>query len=89
MEKAGKNFVTPGFVPPSYSSGVHYGFQGAEVIKLTTTAAPAVTPTGSWIGVFPLTRVEVRIPGTAGDDVQREDRPPAQFAGLHLLAPGR
>ena len=59
MEKAGKTFVTPGFVPLSYSNSVHYGFQGAEVMKLTTSAAPAVTPTGSWIGVVPLTRVEV------------------------------
>jgi ABC-type branched-subunit amino acid transport system substrate-binding protein len=65
MEKSGKNFVTPGFVPPSYSSGVHYGFQGAEVVKLTTTAPPAVTPTGSWTGVVPLTRVEVTDIGTA------------------------
>ena len=59
IEKSGKNFVTPGFVPPSYSNNVHFGFQGAEVVKLTTTAAPAVTPTGSWIGAVPLTRVEV------------------------------
>ena len=65
IEKSGKNFVTPGFVPLSYSSGVHYGFQGAEVVKLTTTAAPAVTPTGNWIGVVPLTRVEVTDVGSA------------------------
>ena len=65
IEKAGKNFVTPGFVPPSYSDSVHYGFQGAEVTKLTTTAPPAVTPTGSWIGVVPLTRVEVTDTGNA------------------------
>ncbi len=59
IEKSGKNFVTPGFVPPSYSTGTHYGFQGAEVVKLSTTAAPAVTPTGSWIGGVPVTRVQV------------------------------
>jgi ABC-type branched-subunit amino acid transport system substrate-binding protein len=65
IEKSGKSFVTPGFVPPSYSNSVHFGFQGAEVVKLTTTAAPAVTPTGSWIGGVPLTRVEVTDVGSA------------------------
>jgi ABC-type branched-subunit amino acid transport system substrate-binding protein len=59
IEKSGKNFVTPGFVPLSYSSSSHYGFQGAEVIKLSTTAPPAVTPTGSWIGGTAVTPVEV------------------------------
>jgi ABC-type branched-subunit amino acid transport system substrate-binding protein len=65
IENSGKSFVTPGFVPPSYSSSVHYGFQGAEVIKLSATASPAVTPTGSWIGTVPLTRVEVTNVGSA------------------------
>jgi ABC-type branched-subunit amino acid transport system substrate-binding protein len=46
----GKTFAGPGYVPFSYSSGVHYGYQGAEVVKLSSTAPPAVTPTGSWIG---------------------------------------
>jgi branched-chain amino acid transport system substrate-binding protein len=46
----GKNFVTPGFVPLSYSSSVHFGYQGEEVVKLSSSAPPAVTPTGSWIG---------------------------------------
>jgi ABC-type branched-subunit amino acid transport system substrate-binding protein len=64
IEKSGKSFVSPGFVPLSYSNSVHYGFQGAEVVKITTTAAPAVTPTGSWIGAVPITRVEVTNVGT-------------------------
>jgi ABC-type branched-subunit amino acid transport system substrate-binding protein len=59
IAKSGKNFVTPGFVPLSYSSSVHYGFQGAEIIKLSSTAPPAVTPTGSWIGGTAVTGVEV------------------------------
>jgi ABC-type branched-subunit amino acid transport system substrate-binding protein len=79
IEKAGKNFVTPGFVPPSYSNSVHFGFQGAEVTKLTTTAAPAVTPTGSWLGVFPLTRVEVTDTGSA---------PVTTYNGKIALPPG-
>src|SRR6202166_1610192 len=50
IANSGRAFVTPGFVPLSYSSSVHFGFQGAEVIKLSSTAPKAVTPTGSWIG---------------------------------------
>ncbi|HTW09135.1 MAG TPA: hypothetical protein VME46_16635, partial [Acidimicrobiales bacterium] len=57
--------VTPGFVPLSYSSSVHYGFQGAEVVELSTKVAPAVTPTGRWIGTMALTPVEVTNVGTA------------------------
>jgi ABC-type branched-subunit amino acid transport system substrate-binding protein len=60
----GKNFVTPGFVPLSYSSSVHFGFEGEEVVKLETSAPPAVTPTGSWIGSVPVSSVEVTSPGT-------------------------
>jgi ABC-type branched-subunit amino acid transport system substrate-binding protein len=59
IAKSGKNFVTPGFVPLSYSSTVHYGIQGAEVIKLSSTAPPAVTPSGTWIGATPVGPVEV------------------------------
>jgi ABC-type branched-subunit amino acid transport system substrate-binding protein len=60
----GKNFVTPGFVPLSYSSSVHYGFEGEQIYKLSSTAPPAVTPTGSWIGAVPVGSVEVTSPGT-------------------------
>lgn len=59
VAESGKTFVTPGFVPLSYSSTVHYGFQGAEVIKLSSTAPPAVTPSGTWIGATPVGPVEV------------------------------
>jgi ABC-type branched-subunit amino acid transport system substrate-binding protein len=59
IENDGAMFVTPGFVPLSYSKSVHYGFQGAEVVKLNPSAPKAVTPTGSWVGTSPLTGVEV------------------------------
>ena len=65
IEHSGKGFVTPGFVPLSYSTSNHYGYEGAEVVKLTTSATPAVTPTGSWIGATPVTRVEVTNTGSA------------------------
>ena len=79
IEKSGKNFVTPGFVPPSYSTGTHYGFQGAEVVKLSTTAPPAVTPTGSWIGGVPVTRVQVTNVGNG---------PVTTYNGKIALPPG-
>jgi ABC-type branched-subunit amino acid transport system substrate-binding protein len=65
IEQSGKNFVTPGYVPLSYSGNVHYGFQGAEVIELSPSAPPAVTPSGSWTGTTALTPVEVTNVGSA------------------------
>lgn len=56
---SGKHFVTPGFVPLSYSSTVHFGFEGSQVIKLSSTAPPAVTPSGTWIGATSVSSVEV------------------------------
>jgi ABC-type branched-subunit amino acid transport system substrate-binding protein len=50
INNQGKSFVTPGLVPLSYSSSNHYGFEGDQVVKYGTSAPPAVTPTGSWIG---------------------------------------
>src|SRR5580698_5663230 len=64
IDTQGKHFVTPGFVPLSYSSSVHFGFEGEEVVKLESSAPPAVTPTGSWIGGVAVTPVEVTSPGT-------------------------
>jgi ABC-type branched-subunit amino acid transport system substrate-binding protein len=46
----GKSFVTPGLVPLSYSSSNHFGYEGDQVVKYGSSAPPAVTPTGSWIG---------------------------------------
>jgi ABC-type branched-subunit amino acid transport system substrate-binding protein len=63
IAKTGKSFVTPGFVPLSYSKSVHFGFEGEQIYQLSTTAAPAVTPTGSWIGGTPISPVEVTSPG--------------------------
>jgi ABC-type branched-subunit amino acid transport system substrate-binding protein len=79
LEKAGKNltrqslmnainsdghsFNTPGFVPLSYSSSTHFGFEGDEIIKLESSAPPAVTPTGSWIGGVAVSPVYTTSPG--------------------------
>jgi ABC-type branched-subunit amino acid transport system substrate-binding protein len=64
IAKNGKKFITPGFVPLSYSSSVHFGFEGEQIYKLSSTAPPAVTPTGSWIGATPVGPVEVTSPGS-------------------------
>jgi ABC-type branched-subunit amino acid transport system substrate-binding protein len=64
IAKDGKSFDTPGFVPLSYSSSVHFGYEGEEVVKLETSAPPAVTPTGSWIGSVPVSPVYVTSPGS-------------------------
>ncbi len=79
LEKAGKNltrqdlmnainhdsrsFVTPGFVPLNYSSDSHYGFEGEEIVKLESSAPPAVTPTGNWTGAVPISPVYITNPG--------------------------
>jgi ABC-type branched-subunit amino acid transport system substrate-binding protein len=59
----GKHFVTPGYVPLSYSSSVHFGFLGEQVVQLSSSAPPAVTPSGSWIGGAPVSPVETTSPG--------------------------
>lgn len=60
----GKSFVTPGLVPLAYSGGTHFGFLGDQVVKLETSAPPAVTPTGSWIGSVPIGPVETTSAGS-------------------------
>jgi ABC-type branched-subunit amino acid transport system substrate-binding protein len=64
INEHGKSFVTPGFVPLKYSSSVHYGFEGEEVVKLESSAPPAVTPTGNWIGSTPVSPVYTTSPGS-------------------------
>jgi ABC-type branched-subunit amino acid transport system substrate-binding protein len=59
----GSTFVTPGLVPLSYSSTVHFGFEGAEVTQYSPSAPPVTTPSGTWIGASPVTPVETTSPG--------------------------
>jgi hypothetical protein len=59
----GKHFVGPGVVPFSYSSSNHFGYEGDQVVKIETSAPPAVTPTGSWIGGVTVGPVYVTSPG--------------------------
>lgn len=82
LAKSGKSFTTPGLVPLSYTKSVHYGYQGAEVIKLSTTAPPAVTPSGRWIGGTAVGPIETTNTGS-GPIVQYKGKvptPPAKLA---------
>jgi len=64
IAKSGRSFVTPGLVPLSYSSSVHYGYQGDQVVQISASAAPIVTPTGSFPGLTPLSPIYVTNTGT-------------------------
>lgn len=64
INSQGHSFVTPGYVPLSYSSTVHFGYEGDQVVKLESSAPPAVTPTGSWIGSVPVGPVQTTSPGS-------------------------
>jgi ABC-type branched-subunit amino acid transport system substrate-binding protein len=63
INNQGKHFVGPGLVPFSYSSTNHFGYEGDQIVKLETSAPPAVTPTGSWIGGATVGPVYVTSPG--------------------------
>jgi branched-chain amino acid transport system substrate-binding protein len=81
IAKSGSLFLTPGLVPLSYSSTVHFGFEGAEVVQYSKSNPPAVTPTGSWIGAGPVSPVYVTSPG-AGPVVPYSGSPKAPPANL-------
>jgi branched-chain amino acid transport system substrate-binding protein len=81
IASSGSSFVTPGLVKLSYSSSVHFGFEGAEVVKLSSSAPPAVTPTGSWIGASVVSPVYTTSPGAGAVTVYRgsPSAPPASL----------
>jgi ABC-type branched-subunit amino acid transport system substrate-binding protein len=81
----GSKFVTGTLVPLSYSKTVHYGVQGDQVVKLSSSAPPAVTPTGSWIGAVPLTKTYTTNVGSGPITVFKGTRP-APPAALMKLA---
>ena len=63
IARSGKTLVTPGLTPLSYSSTVHFGFEGDSVVQISGTAAPIVTPTGSYPGFVTLAGPYVTSPG--------------------------
>jgi ABC-type branched-subunit amino acid transport system substrate-binding protein len=59
----GKNFVESGFVPYSYSSSVHFGYEGEQLYKMSTSATPITLPSGTYMGVEPVGPVYYTSPG--------------------------
>jgi ABC-type branched-subunit amino acid transport system substrate-binding protein len=82
IAKSGKKLVTPGLVPLSYSSSVHFGFEGDSVVQISSTAPPVVTPAGSFPGFTTLAGPFVTSPG-AGPVKKytgKASKPPAKLA---------
>jgi len=63
IAKDGKSFVTPGLSPSAYSNSSHWAWVGYEVIKLSTSVPPVVTPNGSFPGATTVSPVYVTSPG--------------------------
>jgi len=78
----GKNFVNSGFVPYSYSSSVHYGYEGEHLYKMSTSAPPIKLPTGTFMGVEPIGPVYYTSPGAGPVKVwtRAQDKVPAKLA---------
>jgi ABC-type branched-subunit amino acid transport system substrate-binding protein len=78
----GKNFVNSGFVPYSYSSSVHFGYEGEQLYKMSTTATPITLPTGTFMGVSPVGPVYYTSPGAGPVKVWHgaQDKVPASLS---------
>ena len=78
----GKNFVNSGFVPYSYSSTVHFGYEGEQLYKMSTTAKPITLPTGTFMGVTPVGPVYYTSPGAGPVKVWHgaQDKVPASLS---------
>ena len=59
----GSKFTNAGFVPYSYSSTVHFGYEGEHLYKMSTTATPITLPSGTFMGVTPIGPVYYTSPG--------------------------
>lgn len=59
----GKTFSSMGFVPYSYSSSVHYGLEGDEIAKISTSAPSITVPGGTYMGVQVISPVYTTSPG--------------------------
>ena len=59
----GHKFIGSGYVPYSYSSSVHFGLEGEQLYKMSTTATPVALPSGTFMGVTPIGPVYYTSPG--------------------------
>jgi hypothetical protein len=78
----GQKFVNSGFVPYSYSSTVHFGYEGEQLYKMSTTATPITLPNGTFLGVTPIGPVYYTSPGAGPVKVWHggSDKVPASLA---------
>jgi len=78
----GKNFVNPGYVPYSYTSSVHFGYEGEQLYKMSNSAPPVVLPGGTYIGVAPFGPIYQTSPGAGPVTVHHghEDPVPSKLA---------
>jgi ABC-type branched-subunit amino acid transport system substrate-binding protein len=78
----GKNFINGGFVPYSYSSTSHFGYEGEMLYKMSTSATPITLPSGTYMGVAPLGTVYYTSPGAGPVKVWHGavDKVPAKLA---------
>jgi ABC-type branched-subunit amino acid transport system substrate-binding protein len=78
----GKNFVNSGFVPYSYSSTVHFGYEGEQLYEMSTSAPPIKLPTGTYMGIEPIGPVYYTSPGAGPVKVWHgaQDKVPAKLA---------
>ena len=60
---AGRSWPTPGLVPLSYTQSNHFGYLGNQVVQLSSSAPPIVTPGGSFPGAVNMSPVYVTSPG--------------------------
>jgi ABC-type branched-subunit amino acid transport system substrate-binding protein len=78
----GTKFINAGFVPYSYSSTVHYGYEGELLYKMSTSATPIKLPSGTYMGVEPLGTVYYTSPGAGPVKVWTgaQDKVPASLS---------
>ncbi len=81
IAKYGHKFVTPGLVPLSYSATVHFGFEGGQVVQISSSAPPIVTPTGSFPGTTGLSPIYTTSPGAGPVKLSNgtSSRPPSNL----------
>ena len=63
LDTKAKSFQTPGLVPLNYSTRVHYGYMGSEVVQETSAAGTFTTPAGTWPSLKVLSPVYISTTG--------------------------
>ncbi len=75
IDTKAKTFKTPGFSPLNYTNTVHYGYEGDEVVRFTSSVGTYKTPTGTWPGTKVLSPVYVTTTGSGPVKVYQGKEP--------------